>query len=78
MYEGILLEVPLASFFLKKLLLRGCDLNDLPSLDAELYRSLMFLRNYDGPVEDLALTFAITDDAMGSNTEVLHDCCVLL
>ncbi len=36
--QGILLELPLAGFFLKKLLRRGCDLNDLPSLDAELYR----------------------------------------
>ena len=39
--QGILLELPLAGFFLKKLLRRGCDLNDLPSLDADLYRCLL-------------------------------------
>ena len=76
--QGILLELPLAGFFLKKLLRRGCDLNDLPSLDAELYRSLLFLRDYDGDVEDLALTFTVTDADFGTNREVrlpssLHD-----
>lgn len=62
--------MPLAGFFLKKLLRRGCDLNDLPSLDAELYRSLLFLRDYDGDVEDLALTFTVTDSDFGTNREV--------
>ncbi|EIE22502.1 HECT-domain-containing protein [Coccomyxa subellipsoidea C-169] len=70
LYEGILLEVPLAGFFLKKLLRRGCDLNDLPSLDAELYRQLLFLRDYDGDVEDLALTFTVTDSDFGTNREI--------
>eukprot|EP00971_Amphidinium_carterae_P268027 5317541-Amphidinium_carterae.1 len=27
------------------------SLNDLPSLDAELYKNLMFLKNYSGDVE---------------------------
>ena len=67
--QGILLELPLASFFLKKLLARGCDLNDLPTLDAELYRSLLLLRDYQGNVEDLALTFTVSNDAFGDNSE---------
>lgn len=70
MAQGILLELPLAGFFLKKLLLRGCDLNDLPTLDAELYRSLLLLRDYAGDVEDLALTFTVSNDAFGDNSEV--------
>lgn len=68
--QGILLELPLAGFFLKKLLRRGCDVNDLPSLDAELYRSLLILRDYEGDVEDLALTFTLTDTALGAIREV--------
>jgi len=68
--QGILLELPLASFFLKKLLHMGCDLHDLPSLDAELYKSLLFLRDYDGDTEDLALSFTVTDGALGQNKEV--------
>jgi hypothetical protein len=73
--QGILLELPLAGFFLKKLLRRGCDLNDLPSLDAELHRSLLILRDYDGDVEDLALSFTLTDEAFGANCEVCHTSC---
>ena len=47
-YEGILLELPLAGFFLKKFQsLRMNDINDLPSLDPELYKQLMFLRSYE-------------------------------
>ena len=45
-------------------------MNDLPTLDAELYRSLMFLRDYDGDAADLALTFSIVDDDLGANHEV--------
>lgn len=67
--QGILLELPLADFFLKKLLLRGCDLNDLPTLDAELYRSLLLLRDYAGDVEDLALTFTASNDLCGRHVE---------
>ena len=73
-----MLELPLAGFFLKKLLHKSCDLNDLPSLDAELYKQLLFLRDYDGDVEDLALTFTATDSALGQNTEVRLQACEAL
>lgn len=37
--------------------------DDLASLDPELYNGLMFLKNYTGDVEaDLSLNFSITDD----------------
>lgn len=49
-YEGILLELPLAGFFLKKFQsMRTNDINDLPSLDPELHKQLMFLRSYEVP-----------------------------
>lgn len=35
---GILVELPLAPFFLKKFRGAYCDINDLPTLDPELYR----------------------------------------
>mmetsp|Transcript_5252 Transcript_5252/g.15373 ORF Transcript_5252/g.15373 Transcript_5252/m.15373 type:complete len:1221 (+) Transcript_5252:67-3729(+) len=60
-YEGILLDVPLAPFFLSKVLGRANTFNDLPLLDPELHRNLLFLKGYDGAVEDLALFFAVTD-----------------
>ncbi|GFR51002.1 hypothetical protein Agub_g13328, partial [Astrephomene gubernaculifera] len=46
MYEGVLLELPLAGFFLKKFRGAHCDLNDLPTLDPDLYRSLLLLREH--------------------------------
>ena len=52
-----------ARFFLTVLTGRGVHLHHLPSLDAELYKSLMFLKTYDGDVEeDLALTFTTSSD----------------
>ncbi|CAD7703489.1 unnamed protein product [Ostreobium quekettii] len=69
-YEGILLELPLAEFFLKKFRSSYCDINDLPSLDPEMYRSLLTLRNYDGDVSDLSLNFTIVDSVYGDNREV--------
>lgn len=45
-------------------------MNDLPTLDAELYRSLMLLRDYQGDAEDLALAFTITDADLGDHREV--------
>jgi ubiquitin-protein ligase E3 C len=37
--------------------------DDLPSLDYELYKGLINLKNYDGNVEDLCLDFSITDSS---------------
>ena len=61
MYEGILVELPLAAFFLSKLRGRENELNDLSSLDADLYRNLLFLKRYQGDVEALSLFFAVTE-----------------
>jgi ubiquitin-protein ligase E3 C len=44
MYEGILVDLPFATFFLSKLKQKYNFLNDLPSLDPELYRHLLFLK----------------------------------
>ena len=33
-------------------------------------RSLLLLRDYDGDVEDLALSFTLTDSALGTMREV--------
>ena len=71
MFEGILLELPLAGFFLKKFRAGAwCDVNDLPTLDAELYRNLMVLRDYQGDAADLALTFTVADSTLGAHREV--------
>ena len=45
--------------FLNRLLGRSNTLNDLPSLDPQLAKSLLFLKSFDGDVEGLCLNFAI-------------------
>jgi ubiquitin-protein ligase E3 B len=51
-YEGILVDVPFASFFLSLVLgqtqqaLYSC-IDELGSLDNELYKSLTFIKHYE-------------------------------
>jgi ubiquitin-protein ligase E3 C len=65
LYEGILVELPLAPFFLSKLLGKHNYVNDLVFLDPQLHRNLMYLKTYPGNVEDLALTFTVVDNEFG-------------
>ncbi|KAI1263297.1 hypothetical protein F5Y18DRAFT_429386 [Xylariaceae sp. FL1019] len=70
LYEGILIDISFASFFLLKWSSSGQDgsgidnranVNDLRDLDPELYQGLMSLKNYSGDVADLSLDFTVTD-----------------
>lgn len=68
MYEGILIDIAFASFFLLKWSSSGqsssdfrASLNDLRDLDPDLYKGLITLKNYPGDVTDLALDFTIND-----------------
>ncbi|KAI5697393.1 hypothetical protein M8J75_009638 [Diaphorina citri] len=69
-YEGIVVDVPFASFFLSQVLgytsqaLYSC-MDELPSLDTDLYRSLTYVKHYPGDVTDLDLTFSVDEDVMG-------------
>ncbi|KAF5298208.1 hypothetical protein FQA39_LY02632 [Lamprigera yunnana] len=69
-YEGIVVDVPFASFFLSQVLgqtaqaLYSC-VDELPSLDEELYRSLNYVKHYTGDVSELDLTFSIDEDCLG-------------
>ncbi|KAF7374400.1 HECT-domain-containing protein [Mycena sanguinolenta] len=57
MYEGILVDIAFAGFFLAKWLGKQSFLDDLASLDPELYNGLIFLKHYPGkprgPVSEL-------------------------
>lgn len=80
-YEGIVIDAPFASFFLNQLLpsqhnmttgsalnqtsLLYSSIDQLPSLDAELYKSLTYIKHYDGDVADLNLTFSLMEDRLG-------------
>ena len=77
LYEGILVDVNFAGFFLKKWALTGgtgsapmesgyrANINDLRELDEGLYRGLLSLKNSPAEeVEQLGLTFTV-DDMVG-------------
>lgn len=80
MYEGILVDLSFAPFFLRKWALTGGTgsaaresgyrptLNDMRELDEELYRGLHALKTYDGNVEDFALNFTVTDTIVVDHT----------
>ncbi|RMZ78547.1 hypothetical protein DV737_g3825, partial [Chaetothyriales sp. CBS 132003] len=74
LYEGILIDVNFAGFFLLKWALTGgttmasrettyrASINDLRDYDEALYQGLLKLKNYTGDVEqDFGLNFAVTD-----------------
>lgn len=69
MYEGILVDLPFATFFLSKLKQKYNFLNDLPSLDPELYRHLLFLKHYNGDISELELYFVIVNNEYGEQCE---------
>lgn len=66
LYEGILVDIGFAGFFLLKWATAGgvgyrANINDLRDLDESLYQGLLKLKNYPGNVEDFSLDFTITD-----------------
>ncbi|XP_032221291.2 ubiquitin-protein ligase E3C [Nematostella vectensis] len=72
-YENMLVELPFASFFLCKMIGRhgtDVDIHNLESLDTEVYKNLLFLKTYEGNVEDLALNFTIVNNDFGEKQVV--------
>ena len=73
LYEGILIDIGFAGFFLLKWALTGGPgsapmetgyrptINDLREFDEQLYQGLLKLKNYPGKVEDFALNFTVAD-----------------
>ncbi|XP_075215548.1 ubiquitin-protein ligase E3C [Lycorma delicatula] len=74
LYENLLVELPLAEFFLSKLVGRhnDVDVHHLASLDSVMYKNLLYLKNYEGNVADLGLDFTVVSDELGeTNVEEL-------
>ncbi|XP_058767737.1 E3 ubiquitin-protein ligase UPL7-like [Vicia villosa] len=65
LYEGILLDYSFSHVFVQKLLGRYSFLDELSTLDPELYRSLMYVKNYDGDVKELFFDFTVTEESFG-------------
>ncbi|XP_014243544.1 ubiquitin-protein ligase E3C-like isoform X2 [Cimex lectularius] len=68
-YEGIMAEIPLTDFFLAKLTgdTRNMYLNNLASLDHELYKNIMNLRRYKGDFAEMGLDFTIYTNQYGQS-----------
>ncbi|XP_013415236.1 ubiquitin-protein ligase E3C [Lingula anatina] len=68
LYSNLLIELPFASFFLSKVLSRqagNVDIHHLASLDPEMYKNLLFLKNYKGDLSDLGLDFTVANSELG-------------
>ncbi|XP_054430760.1 ubiquitin-protein ligase E3C [Pteronotus mesoamericanus] len=67
LYENMLVELPFAGFFLSKLLGTSADvdIHHLASLDPEVSRNLLFLKSYEGDVEELGLNFTVVNNDLG-------------
>ncbi|KAG9246092.1 ubiquitin-protein ligase-like protein [Calycina marina] len=70
LYEGILIDVGFAGFFLLKWASAGAssaetgyrpNINDLRDFDESLYQGLLKLKNYSGDAKDLSFDFTIED-----------------
>lgn len=59
-FERITVEPKFAEFFLRKMVGKYNFIEDLKSLDKEVYQNLKFLKNYEGNTEDLSLNFVVT------------------
>ncbi len=73
LYENITLQPQFAHFFLAFMHGRynfQHMLSDLVTLDPELHKNLLFLKSYDGDVQDLCLTFSVSDTSLGGAAEV--------
>jgi ubiquitin-protein ligase E3 B len=70
-YEGIVVDVPFAQFFLSQVINQHSHtgayscIDELPSLDPELYKNLTFVKHYDCDVSELELTFTCDEDVLG-------------
>lgn len=79
LYEGILVDISFAGFFLNKWATAGsssshsqgsayrANINDLRDLDEDLYQGLLSLKNFQGDAQELALSFSITDEIPQDN-----------
>ncbi|KAF2369027.1 HECT domain [Trinorchestia longiramus] len=70
LYEGIVVDCPFAGFFLSQVIGEQqsalySSIDQLPSLDPELYKNLTYIKHYEGNVEDLGLTFSYDEERLG-------------
>ena len=65
LYEGTLLNANFSRIFLNKMVEKSNQVDDLKTLDAELYENLLKIKYYDGNFEDLGLYMSVSEDHCG-------------
>ena len=64
-FEGVLLKATFARFFLNRF--SGANqMDELQSLDPDLYSNLMKLKYYEGDASNLGLYFVVEEDRLGT------------
>lgn len=70
-FDGVLVDIPLAKFFRLKMLGEMNYPTDLMSMDPQMYKSIKILKSCPADtVEDLGLTFTVVNNAFGAADEV--------
>jgi len=65
LYEGLLIDIPLAPFFILRLQEQTPTFDDLATLDSDLHRNLIQLKRYEGDASDLGLVFSVEAEIFG-------------
>lgn len=65
LYEGILLDYSFSHVFVQKLLGRYSFIDELSTLDPELYKNLMYVKSYDSDLKELSLDFTTMEESLG-------------
>jgi hypothetical protein len=69
-FEGCLLKTAFTKPFLNKLAKKSNTIDDLKEVDKQVYDNLMYVKYYDGNIEDLCLVMSYTDNSFGNNNIV--------
>lgn len=70
-FDGVLVDIPLARFFMSKILGQFNYPSDLGSLDPQLHKNIKIVKDMDADaVEDLGLNFTAANNAFGIVKEV--------
>eukprot|EP00042_Codosiga_hollandica_P045456 m.463028 g.463028 ORF g.463028 m.463028 type:complete len:1080 (+) comp57028_c0_seq4:935-4174(+) len=64
-FDGIVIDVPFAHFFLNTMLGHTNTIDELPTLDAELAKNLAYVKRLPEGVDALELTFSVDEDVLG-------------
>ena len=70
MFEGCLLKCTFARTFLNRLVKKSNQIDDLKDIDKQVYDNLMYIKYYDGDIEDLCLYMCYTDNNFGTDNTI--------